>query len=107
MKQSSHIEASDKPRSGLVHRLVGIICGSLQSLRRSLKYLPHGHIWETTRMNQWYISTEEKCEWCGKYRHHLLVDVLPLGDFTTRWRDGRHPGWSAKAADYSNGGAET
>jgi len=50
-----------------------------------------GCSWSGTRYNHWFIATEERCSCCGKYRHHLFEDILPLGAWQTRWREGKHP----------------
>lgn len=47
----------------------------------------HKHKWKDTRINRFFIATEQKCK-CGEYRHHFWIDYK---DGEPIWRAGKHP----------------
>lgn len=55
-------------------------------------YFPrqHKHRWRDTRINPFWIVTEQRCA-CGACRHLAdMWDVMPI-DQPVRWTDGPHP----------------
>ena len=52
----------------------------------------HTHRWKDTRVNKWFIVTEQQCE-CSAARHLWdPEDMAPIGSNEPhKWRPGLHP----------------
>jgi hypothetical protein len=58
-----------------------------RALRHALD-LGHKHAWGATRINPYFLETEQRCSKCKQYRHHMYKDVV---NDEPVWKEGRHP----------------
>ena len=55
-----------------------------------LRWLPHRHRWEQSKVNRWGICFERMCRKCGAVQH-TRIDDFNWDTCTTTWREGSHP----------------